>query len=149
MKNPLPATLWFLKHDAATGLLEENGFVLSHHPSHDQPLYNKQGFYLFAQGFWYLQDVDQLVYRNPSRSFYRLSAEKDPKGIPGMGEERVRLEDGFREVEQFLTAHEEFVVDKMGTGYRPNLIQRMPRAEQRYAKNWKVVFSHERRSVTM
>jgi hypothetical protein len=149
VKNPLPATLWFLRHDATTGLLEENGFVLSQDPDYDQPLYTKDGFFLFAQGFWYNRGSHQLVYRNPSRSFYRLSLEKNPMGIPGKGEERVRLEEGFRQVEHLLTAHEEFVAQKMGSGYRPGLIQRMPRAEQRYAKNWKVVFSCERRSVTM
>lgn len=149
LKNPLPATLWFLRHDAAAGLLEENGFVLSQHPNTDQPLYVRDGFHLFSNGFWYDRDDYVLVYRNPSRSFYRLSKDKNPMGIPGTGEERVRLEDGFREIKSILTDHEEFIIRKRGTGYRPALIQRMPRAEQRYAKNWKVVFGCERRPVTM
>ena len=149
MKNPLPATLWFLKHDAAAGLLEQNGFVLTEHPDHDHPLYAKDGFHLYAQGFWYDRGDHNLVYRNPSRSFYRLSKTKDPIGIPGLGEERVKLEEGFKIVERFLQAHEEFVNKQRGSAYRPNLIQKMPRAEQRYAKNWKVLFRCERRSLTM
>lgn len=149
LKNPLPATLWFLRHDARAGLLSENGFVLTQHPHHDKPLYHRDGFFLFNQGFWYERDTYYLVYRNPSRSFYRLSKDKDPLGIPGRGEERVRLEDGFREVQPILTAHEEFIVKRRGPSYRSALIQKMPRAEQRYAKNWKVSFACDRRSVTM
>ena len=149
MKNPLPATLWFLKHDAAAGLLEENGFVLCQHPDTDQPLYIRDGFHLFHNGFWYDREEYFLVYRNPSRSFYRLSKDKTPMGIPGTGEQRIRLEDGFREVEALLSAHEEFISQRLGSSYRSGLVQKMPRAEQRYAKNWKVVFGCERRPVTM
>lgn len=149
MKNPLPATLWFLRHDATAGLLDENGFVLVEHPDYDRPLYAKDGFHLYNQGFWYDRGDHNLVYRNPSRSFYRLAKAKDPLSIPGSGEERVKLEEGFRIVERFLQSHEKFVIEKRGSGYRPALIQKMPRAEQRYAKNWKVLFCCERRSLTM
>lgn len=149
LKNPLPATLWFLRHDAGVGLLEKNGFVLTKHPTNDQPLYVRDRFHLFAQGFWFEKDDHYLVYRNPSRSFYRLSKDHDPMGIPGLGEERVRLEEGYHEVEALLNAHEDFIADQRGPGYRPGLIQKMPRAEQRYAKNWKVLFGCERRSYTM
>ena len=147
VKNPLPATLWFLRHDAGEGLLEANGFVRSKHPTNDQPLYVRDRFHLFRNGFWFEKDDYFLVYRNPSRSFYRLSKDKDPMGIPGNGEERVKLEEGYLQVEPFLTAHEDFVAEKFGAAYRYNLIQRMPRAEQRYAKNWKVRFGCERRSA--
>ena len=149
MKNPLPATLWFLQHDAGVGLLQENGFVLTKHPDHDQPLYSRDGFYLFDDGFCYDCKTYNLVYRNPSRAFYRIAKGKDPLGIPGRGEERVRLEDGFKQIEHILVDHENFVNNQRGHRYRPGLIQRMPRAEQRYAKNWKVAFTCERRHVTM
>ena len=65
-------------------------------------------------------------------------------GIPGRGEERVKLEEGYRQIEPILLAHEDFVAQQRGSGYRYTLIQRMPRAEQRYAKNWKVLFGCER-----
>lgn len=149
MKNPLPATLWFLRNDAASGILEENGFTPCQDSRSDHPLYSKDGFYVFAHGFWYDRGDHYLIYRNPSRSFYRLPKGRDPLGIPGLGEAKVRLEDGFRVVEPFLQSHEEFVARKMGSAYRAGLIQLMPRSEQRYAKNWKVAFSCEKRSVTM
>ena len=139
-----------MRHDASTGLLQKNGFVLSEHPSSGKNLYVRDGFHLFSDGFWYEKPSHYIVYRNPSRSFYRLSKTKDPIGIPGKGEERLKLEEGFREVERFLADHEEFVAREKGSGYRAGLIQTMPRAEQRYAKNWKVAFGCERRSpVTM
>lgn len=147
MKNPLPATLWFLRHDAGVGLLEQNGFVLAKHPTNQHALYVRGQFYLFRNGFWFERDDYYLVYRNPARSFYRLSKDKDPMGIPGKGEQRVRLEDGYQEIEPFLMAHEEFVAKLKGSAYRTTLMQLMPRAEQRYAKNWKVLFGCERRTV--
>lgn len=149
MKNPLPATLWFLQHDADVGLLEENGFVQSEHPSVDHPVYVRDNFHLHRNGFWKEAEDHYLVYRNPSRSFYRLDKDKDPCGIPGKGETRVGLEEGFRSVESILTEHEDFITKRKGSGYRPTLTQRMPRAELRYAKNWKVVFGCERRAYTM
>lgn len=149
MKNPLPATLWFLRHDAGVGLLQKNGFVLTQHHTNDQPLYVRENFHLFRNGFWYERDDYYLVYRNASRSFFRLSKDKDPMGIPDKSEKRVKLEDGFNEIEPILVAHERFVAEQKGTSYRPALIQRMPREEQRYAKNWKVLFGCERRPVTM
>lgn len=144
VKNPLPATLWFLRHDAGEGLLEENGFVISKHLTNDQTLYVQKRFHLFRNGFWLERDDHFLVYRNPSRSFYRVTKDKDPMGIPGRGEERVKLQEGYQQIEPILTAHEEFVASQRGSGYRYTLIQRMPRAEQRYAKNWKVLFGCER-----
>jgi hypothetical protein len=148
LKNPLPATLWFLKNDATAGLLEESGFSLSQNSSPDDSLYSKDGFVVFSQGFWYDRGDHYLVYRNPSRSFYRLPKGRDPLGIPGMGEEKIRLEEGFRVVEPLLSAHEQFVTKRMGSAYRARLMQTMPRSEKRYAKNWKVAFRCEKRSVT-
>jgi hypothetical protein len=144
VKNPLPATLWFLRHDAGEGLLEENGFVISKHPTNDHTLYVQNRFHLFRNGFWIEKDNYFLVYRNPSRSFYRITKDKDPMGIPGRGETRVKLQEGYQQIEPILTAHEEFVARQRGSGYRYTLIQKMPRAEQRYAKNWKVLFGCER-----
>lgn len=146
MKNPLPATLWFLRHDAGAGLLQKNGFVFKSHPTNDEPTYVRDRFHLFRKGFWIEKDDHYLLYRNPSRGFYRLNKEKDPMGVPGRGEERVRLEDGFREIEKILQSHEDFVTQKMGPSYRPALISKMPRAEKRYAKNWKMYFCSEARS---
>lgn len=149
MKNPLPATLWFLQHDAAAGLLEESGFTPTGKPGYPFPLYEKDGFVVSPQGFWYDRGDHLLVYRNQSRSFYRLPMGRDPLAIPGSGEERVHLDEGFQQVEWLLQAHEDFITAKMGSCYRAGLIQTMPRAEQRYAKNWKIAFGYERRSITM
>lgn len=149
MKNPLPATLWFLQHDASHGLLEESGFTRTGKPGIPFPLYSKDGFVVSPQAFWYDRGDHILVYRNQSRSFYKVPVGRDPMELPGVGEERVRLEDGFRQVEWLLRAHEEFISRKKGSTYRTGLVQLMPRSEKRYAKNWKVAFGCEKRAVTM
>lgn len=149
MKNPLPATLWFLQHDAAAGLLEESGFTRTGRPGYPYPLYARDGFVVSPTGFWYDRGDHILVYRNQSRSFYQIPLGRDPLALPGTGEERIKLQDGFRQIQWILQAHEDFISEKLGRCYRAGLIQSMPRSEQRYAKNWKVAFGHERRPITM
>lgn len=148
MRNPLPATLWFLKHDAQEGLLQENGFRPSESASADVPVFSRGNFYLHDHGFWVERSDHHLVYRNPSRSFYRLDKSRRPLEIPTIGETRVGLEEGFSVVASLLLEHETFIQERCGTSYRASLIKNMPRAELRYAKNWKLLFGSERRVVT-
>lgn len=148
VRNPLPATLWFLQHDARHGLLEADGFERSTPPS--QPiLFHRGDFHLHAHGFWLDQGETRLVYRNPCRGFYRLPRERDPLSMPEAGEEKVGLEEGFLAVRDILHAHEAFVLERCGRSYRNGLLQMMPVSERRYGKNWKLLFGRERRPVHM
>lgn len=148
VRNPLPATLWFLQHDARQGLLEAGGFERSAPPAH--PTVFRQGrFHLHAQGFWLDQGDSRLVYRNPCRAFYRLPKDRDPLSLPQVGEEKVSLEEGFLAVRDILHAHEAFVLERCGRSYRNGLMQMMPVSERRYGKNWKLLFGSERRPVHM
>jgi hypothetical protein len=148
VRNPLPATLWFLQHDARQGLLEASGFERSA-PSTQPTVFHRGEFHLHAQGFWLDQGETRLVYRNPCRAFFRLPAERDPLSVPEAGEEKVGLEEGFMAVRDLLQAHEAFVLERCGRSYRNGLLQMMPISERRYGKNWKLMFGRERRPVHM
>lgn len=139
MRNPLPATLWFLMHDARQGLLEENSFVLTPHPS-GETLYRRHRFFLHEKGFWLEGPDSRLVYRNTSRAFYSMPLDRDPLAAPSTGETRVALTEGFESVRKLLDAHEDYIQKRCGRGYRATLLRHMPRSERRYAKNWKLLF---------
>lgn len=149
MRNPLPATLWFLQHDARQGLLEANGFERSKPTPGHPPVFRQANFHLHSRGFWLEQAEGQLVYRNVARAFYRLPKERDPMAPPESGEERVSLQEGFCAVRNILQAHEAFVQERCGKSYRNGLLQMMPVSDRRYGKNWKLHFGLERRPVHM
>lgn len=149
VRNPLPATLWFLQHDARHGLLEANGFRRSSPTSLGPAVFHRDRFHLYAQGFWLDQEDSQLVYRNPCRAFYRLPKGRDPFSTPQADEERVGLEEGFLAIRDILSEHEEFIFERCGRSYRNGLLQMMPTSERRYGKNWKLLFGRERRPVLM
>ncbi len=149
MRNPLPAALWFLHQDARDGLLEENGFSRDFRPGTGQAVFRRDKFFLYQHGFWVEQPDGRLVYRNSTRCFFRLNKDRDPLQVPEMGEQRVGLEEGFEAVQDLLQDHEHFIQERCGRGYRQNLLKKMPRAERRYAKNWKLLFGTECRSFTM
>lgn len=149
VRNPLPATLWFLQHDARQGLLEADGFERAAPTSSHPTVFHRGAFYLHSNGFWLEQDETRLVYRNPCRAFYRLPKDRDPLATPEVGEEKVGLEEGFLAVREILHSHEAFVQERCGRGYRNGLLQKMPISERRYGKNWKLLFGAERRPVHM
>ncbi len=149
MRNPLPAALWFLHQDALEGLLEENGFSRQHSTASGQTLFRRDRFVLHQNGFWVEESSGHLVYRNSTRCFSRLQKDRDPLAPPRSGEVKVGLEEGFEAVADLLHAHEHFIEQRCGRGYRQRLIQTMPRAERRYAKNWKLLLGAERRPITM
>ena len=149
MRNPLPATLWFLQHDARHGLLEADGFERAHPTPAAPPVFRRGDFHLHPHGFWLDQAESRLVYRNACRAFYRLPKERDPLSLPQAGEEKVALEEGFLAVREILCSHEAFVQQRCGRGYRSGLLAKMPTSERRYGKNWKLVFGAERRPVHM
>lgn len=143
MRNPLPATLWFMLHDARQGLLEQNSFVLARHES-GETIYQRHCFTIHQKGFWLDCQDSRLVYRNTSRAFYRIGMERDPMAPPAAGEKRVGLQEGFDAFKALLQDHEQFIQSKCGRGYRATLLRHMPRSERRYAKNWKLLFGAER-----
>lgn len=149
MRNPLPATLWFLQHDARHGLLEADGFERSQSSCSDSPVFRRGDFHLHRHGFWLDQPESRLVYRNTCRAFYRLPKERDPLALPEAGEERVALEEGFMAVREILRSHEAFVQEQCGQSYRNRLLAKMPTSERRYGKNWKLLFGAERRPIHM
>jgi hypothetical protein len=149
VRNPLPATLWFLQHDARHGLLEADGFERSAPSAAHPPIFRRDAFHLHSQGFWLDQEDTRLVYRNACRAFYRIPKDRDPLSMPEAGEERVGLEEGFLAVRDILNAHEAFVHERCGRSYRNGLLQMMPISERRYGKNWKLLFGSERRPVLM
>lgn len=139
VRNPLPATLWFLLHDARQGLLEQNQFVLFQHSS-GETVYQRHSFFLHQNGFWLDSPNSRLVYRNTSRTFYSMPLDRDPLEAPAAGEKRVALPEGFESVKKLLDEHEQFIQEQCGRGYRASLLSKMPRSERRYAKNWKLLF---------
>ncbi len=149
MRNPLPATLWFLQHDASNGLLEADGFQRQAPTPASPPVFHRGDFHLHSQGFWLEQDESRLVYRNTCHAFYRLPKERDPLAMPTADAERVALEEGFLAVREILVSHEAFIQERCGSSYRNGLMQKMPVSERRYGKNWKLVFGAERRPVHM
>lgn len=149
MRNPLPATLWFLQHDASNGLLEEDGFERQPPTTVSPPVFHRGDFHLHSQGFWLEQDESRLVYRNTCRAFYRLPKERDPLAVPAADAQKVALEEGFLAVREILRSHEAFIQERCGASYRNGLMQKMPISDRRYGKNWKLVFGAERRPVHM
>lgn len=149
MRNPLPATLWFLQHDARHGLLEASGFQKSGPTSARPAVFHRGNFHLYAQGFWLDEGDIRLVYHNLSRTFYRIPKDHDPFFLPKNIEYRVPLEEGFLAVRGILDDHETFISCECGRGYRNGLIHMMPTSERRYGKNWKLIFGRERRPVLM
>ena len=149
VRNPLPATLWFLQHDARHGLLEADGFERSAPSAAHPTVFHRGDFHLHSQGFWLDQADTRLVYRNVCRAFYRLPKEQDPLSVPLAGEEKVGLEEGYLAIRDILHAHEAFVQERCGRSYRNGLLQMMPVSERRYGKNWKLLFGAERRPVHM
>ena len=149
MRNPLPATLWFLLHDARNGLIEADGFERAAVASTDHTVFRRGNFHFHSDGFWLDQPESRLVYRNTCRAFYRLPKERNPLSTPEAGEEKVALEEGFLAVRDILRSHEAFVQERCGRGYRNRLLAKMPTSERRYGKNWKLAFGVEPRPVHM
>lgn len=149
VRNPLPATLWFLQQDARRGILEAAGFERSPSQPGQPTVFRRGPFYLHAKGFWLDEGDSLLVYRNACRAFFRLPSDRHPLAIPEAGEEKVGLEEGFQRVRDLLWAHEAFVTERCGRSYRSGLMQMMPLSERRYGKNWKLLFSAERRPIHM